>query len=78
MNIPEKDSKLYYCIESHKVLFLLEACFDMISSPSPSMKIQINGGKITENLGFESLLQKVKFFFFSFSAIFLILHQKTA
>ena len=37
-----------------KVLSLLEACFDLISSPSPSMKIQTMGGKITENLGFES------------------------
>ena len=36
-----------------KVLSLLEACFDLISSPSPSMKIQIMGGKITENLGFK-------------------------
>ena len=43
-----------------KVLSRLEACFDLISSPSPSMKIQIIGGKITENLGFESPLQKVK------------------
>jgi hypothetical protein len=33
-----------------KVLSFLEACFDLISSPSPFMKIQIMGGKITENL----------------------------
>ena len=33
-----------------KVLSLLEAYFDLISSPSPSMKIQIMGGKITESL----------------------------
>ena len=33
-----------------KVLSLLEACFDLISSPSLSMKIQIMGRKITENL----------------------------
>ena len=45
-----------------KVLSLLEAYFDLISSPSPSMKIQIMGWKITENLGFESLLRKVNFF----------------
>ena len=43
-----------------KVLSPLEACFDFISSPSPSMKIQIVGGKSTENLGFKSLLRKVK------------------
>ena len=35
-----------------KVLSLLEACFDLISPPSTSMKIQIIGRKITENLGF--------------------------
>ena len=39
-----------------KVLSLLEACFDLMSSPSPSMKIQILGRKITENLVFESPL----------------------
>ena len=43
-----------------KVLSLLEACFDLISSPSPSMKIQIMGGKITENHGLKSPLWKVK------------------
>ena len=43
-----------------KVLSLLEACFDLISSPSPSMKIQIMGGKITENLGFKSFMS-IKF-----------------
>ena len=32
-----------------KVLSLLEACFDLMLSPSPSMKIQIMGRKITEN-----------------------------
>ena len=37
-----------------KVQSLLEACLDLISSPSPSMKIQTMGGKITENLGLES------------------------
>ena len=30
------------------------------------MKIQIMGGKITENLGFESLLRKVKKFVFTY------------
>ena len=47
-----------------KVLSLLEACFDLILSPSPSMKIQIMGRKITENLGFKSLVRKVKIFLF--------------
>ena len=40
--------------------YLLEACFDLISSSSPSVKIQIMSGKITENLGLESSLPKVK------------------
>ena len=34
-----------------KVLPLLEASFELISWPSPSMKIQILGGKITEIWG---------------------------
>ena len=53
-----------------KVLSLLEACFDLISGSPLSMKIQTMGGKITENLGFESPLRKVNFFcsfFLSFS-----------
>ena len=41
---------------------------DLISSPSPSVKIQIV--KITENLGFESPLWKVKIFFVLFLFIF--------
>ena len=49
-----------------KVLFLLEACFDLILGYSLSMKIQIMGGRITENLGFKSPLQKVKKNIFSF------------
>ena len=53
-----------------KVLSLLEACFDLISGSSLHMKIQIMGGKITENLRFKSPLQKVKnvlsFFIFIF------------
>ena len=49
-----------------KVLSLLEACFDLILSPSPSMKIQIMGRKIIENLRFEFPLRKVKIFLFSF------------
>ena len=53
-----------------KLLSLLEACFGLISSPSLSMKIQIMGGKITENLGFKSPLWKVKTFLFFFLSIF--------
>ena len=53
-----------------KVLSLLEACFDLISGSSLHMKIQIMGGKITENLGFKSLLWKVKIFLFFFLFIF--------
>jgi hypothetical protein len=37
---------------SFKVLSLLEACFDLILGSSLHMKIQIMGGKITENLGY--------------------------
>ena len=48
----------YQCLG--KVLSLLGACFDLISNSSLSMNIQIMGGKITENLGFESPLLKVK------------------
>ena len=54
---------------SSKVCKVL-SLFDLISSPSPSMKIQIMGGKITENLGFESLLWKVKNCFVLFLFIF--------
>ena len=53
-----------------KVLSLLEACFDLIWGSSPSMKIQIMGGKITENLGFKSPLRKVKSFLFFFLFLF--------
>ena len=42
-----------------KVLSLLEACLNLISGSSLHMKIQIMGGKITENLGFKSPLRKV-------------------
>ena len=54
-----------------KVLSLLEACFDLISLPSPSMKIEIMRGKTTENLGLES-------FFGPFSVHFQILRKKNA
>ena len=53
-----------------KVLSLLEACFDLISGSSLHMKIQIMGGKITENLGFKSPLRKVKIFLSFFLFIF--------
>ena len=57
-------------LETSKVLSLLEACFDLISGSSLHMKIQIMGGKITENLGYKFLFQKVKknlsFFHFIF------------
>ena len=43
-----------------KVLSFLDACFDLISGSSLSMKIQIMGGKITENLGFKSKKKSVK------------------
>ena len=67
-----KHKKVSIC---SKVLSLLEACFNLISSPSPSMKIQIMSWKITEYLGFKSLLLKVKIFC-PFSIHFQILHEK--
>ena len=63
-------AKLIKAVSPGKVLFLLEACFDLILSPSPSVKIQIMDGRITKNLGFESLLRKVKKFFVLFLFIF--------
>ena len=53
-----------------KVLSFLEACFYLIPSSSLSMKIQIMGRKITENLGFKSPLRKVNIFLFFFIFIF--------
>ena len=61
-----------YSMPSVKVPSLLEACLDLTSFCSPSMEIQIMGGKITENLGFESPLWKVKKLF----VLFQILHKK--
>ena len=55
-----------------KVLTLLEACFDLILDSLLSMKIQIMGGKITENLGFKSPLRKVKKILFFFLFLFKI------
>ena len=52
---------------SSKVLSLLEACFDFILGSSLSMNIKIMGGKITKNLGFKSLLPKVKNFLLSWN-----------
>ena len=63
-------------ILSCRVLTFLEACFDLILSPSLSMKIQIMGGKISENLGFKSPLRKVKKILFLFLFHFQILHTK--
>ena len=37
--------------DPNKVLSLLEGCFDLLSSPSPFMKVHIMGQKISENLG---------------------------
>ena len=48
----------------------LEACFDLILPRSLSMKIQIMGRKITENLGFKSLLWKVKILYSFFLFLF--------
>ena len=56
----EEIKQVIYFLSFFKVLSLLEACFHLISGSSLSMKIQIMGGKITENLGFKSLLWKVK------------------
>ena len=63
-------AKLIKAVSPGKVLFLLEACFDLIWDSSLHMKIQIMVRKITENLGFKSPLRKVKLFcpfFFLFS-----------
>ena len=57
-----------------KVEKILEGCLDLILSPLYSVKIQIEGGKITENLGLKSALQTVNIFFCFFP--FQILHTK--
>ena len=59
-----------------KVMSLFEACFDLISGSSLHMKIQIKGGKVTENLGFKSPHLKVKKFLSFFSFHSQILHTK--
>ena len=62
---------VYHSIGNHKVLSLLCRSlfwFDLVTLPS--VKIQIMGGKITENLGFESPLRKVKNSFVIFLFIF--------
>ena len=60
----------------NKSLSLLQAFFDLISVSSLSMKIQIMGRKITENLGFKSLLRKVKTYLYFFLFIFKFFTQK--
>ena len=57
-----------------KVLSLLEACFDLISGSSLSIKIQIMGGKIIENGG-SNLCSRRSFFLF-FLSIFKFFTQK--
>ena len=54
-------------VMNNKVLFHLEACFDLISRSSLHMKIQIMGRKINENLGFKLPLRKVNFFYTIFT-----------
>ena len=76
-NIPKIVQKLfYYSPKNGKVLSLLEACFGLISGSSLHMKIQIMDGNITENLGFKSLLWKVKKMLFFFLFIFKFFTQK--
>ena len=66
----KKGELLFFCkYFLTKVLSLLEACFDFISGCSFHMKIQIMGGKITENLGFKSPLLKYKNFLSFFLSI---------
>ena len=70
---PDRIMNTYSVVPSpkvSKVLSFLEACFDLILSSSLSMKIQIMGGKITENPGFKSLFWKVKMFLFFVLFIF--------
>ena len=59
--------------QSCKVLSLLEACFDLISGSSLHMKIQMMGGKITENLEIQIPAPEG---FIPFSLHFHILHKK--
>ena len=49
-----------------KVGKILEGCLDLILSSLSSVKIQIEGGKITENLGLKSSPQMVKISFVLF------------
>ena len=62
-------------IKEGNVLSFLESSFDLILGSSLSMKIQIMVGKITENLRFKSLLQKVKKKFVLLSVHNQILHK---
>ena len=59
-----------------KVLSLLEGCLDLIFSPSPSVKIQIKGGKIVQNSGVQIPALEGQNCFVIFSFHFQILHTK--
>ena len=63
-------SKFKIRAHEKKVKNILEGCLGLIPSPLYSVKIQIMGGKITENLGFKSPLRKVKNFLSFFLFIF--------
>jgi hypothetical protein len=53
---------------SCKVLSILEDCLYLISLPSPSVKIQIKGGKIVQKSGVQIPVLESQFFLpFSFS-----------
>ena len=74
-NMPKPTFKVCINFFMCKVLSFLEACFDLISSSLLSMKFQIMGRKITENLGFKSPPQKVKKILFYFLFIFNSSHK---
>ena len=60
-NLDLRNEKISFnCKDFLKVEKFQLPCLDLISSPLPSMKTQIGGGKITENMGPKSPLRKVK------------------
>ena len=67
--------KVNFQVEIFLISRVKVPCLDLITSPSPSMKIQIVCGKITDNLGFKSPLRKVKNFLSFFLFIFKIFTQ---